>query len=141
MRLILLLCLSLSTLAACEQSYIIDGRVTVASTVAPAAPGNLTVIVDGRETETSWTILDASSGSHVPQAYAPGTPGYPYRYEEFGKSPHAIYVAAFVDLDRNGMLDPGEPYGEFEGNPIIDARWGSTASPTVADLVIDRLSP
>ena len=137
MRLALLL--SLSLLAACEQSYIIEGKLTVAPAVAPSSAANLVVIVDGRaEALASWTILDAAVGADQPQVYAPSAS---YRYEEFGKSPHALYLAAFVDVDGNGKLDPGEAFGEYAGNPIIDAPWGAVADPSIADMALDRAAP
>jgi len=137
MRLVLLLTFSL--LAACEQSYIIEGKLTVAPAVAPATAASLVVIVDGRANAlAAWTILDAADGADQPQAYAPAAT---YRYEEFGASPHALYLAAFVDVDGNGKLDPGEAFGEYANNPIIDAPWGTVADPSIADIALDRSAP
>jgi len=126
-------------LAGCEQSYILDGTVTVTPDVAPTGAANVIVIVDGRTEAIDWTASDAGqSASAEPQAFAPGRLGYTYRYEQFGASPHALYVAAFIDLNGNHRLDPGEPFGDYAGNPIIDAPWGSTADPTTANIAIDQ---
>ncbi len=140
--LLLLAALALAPLAACETSYIIDGQLTVDHQLAPTAPSSVILLVTESPTEIAdWTALDASAESADSHAYTPGTFAYGYRYEQFGNSPHAIYLAAFVDVDGDGHLGAGEPYGELAGNPILDAASGTTAAATVADIGIDQVAP
>jgi hypothetical protein len=136
MRLALLLLLA----AGCEQTYIVDGKLSIDAQLAPPAGTTILVIVEGHDSEVAWSPSQTSRGDE-PQAFAAGVLDYDYRYEEFGKSPHALYLAAFVDLDNDGKLGSGEPFGEFAGNPIIDAPYGEIADPSVADIAIDQVEP
>lgn len=140
--LILLATALVTPLAACETTYIIDGHVTVEAALAPTAPANLIVLITESQTELpDWSALDASADSGDAHAFTPGTLAYAYRYEQFGTSPHAIYLGAFVDVNGDGHLGSGEPYGDFAGNPILDAASGTTAAPTTAEIAIDQLAP
>ena len=130
------------SLAACEQSYIIVGKVAVAPDLAPPTAG-LTLIADGRaDVVADWSAATATDAAHdAIAAFTTGTLAYDYRWEQFGQSPHALYLAAFLDLDASGTLDSGEPFGAYLANPIIDARWGATAAPTTANFTIDQIAP
>jgi hypothetical protein len=63
-----------------------------------------------------------------------------YRYEQFARPEHVLYVAAFSDLDGNGTLGSGEPFGK--SGPIVDAPYGdSSVPPTSISITIDRTAP
>jgi hypothetical protein len=128
-------------LAACEQSTIIEGTITIDSSLAPATPAPLLVIVDGGPDATIAWNPAGLDGSDADTPYALGTLAYHYRWEEFGKPPHALFVAAFLDLDGDGKLGKGDPFGTFDRNPLVDAKWGSTAPANIADITIDSVEP
>jgi hypothetical protein len=128
----------LVVLGACEQGYAVEGNVTASPDLTPAGPVGFEIVVEGSATPLAGDWLPTSSHDISISDTFDSAPA-PYRYDEFGMAPHALYVGAFLDLDGNGLLDPGEPFGVFAGNPIIDAPSGWFTDPVKADLVIDSV--
>ena len=95
----------------------------------------LTIVTESADAGLDWSPA-GRSGEDLDTFTGART--YRYRWEQFGRSPHALYIAAFIDLDGDGSLGAGEPFGVFAGNPIVDAPWGSTAPASIADIVVDR---
>lgn len=129
---------SVAMLAACESGYAVEGSVTASSDVTPAGPVQLEVIVEGfaAPVDGDWVPTNTHAGAILDTF---GGNAAPYRYDQFGMAPHALYAGAFLDLDGNGELDPGEPFGVFADNPILDAPSGWYADPVVADIAIDSV--
>jgi hypothetical protein len=117
--------------AACEQGYTVEGNVTFAAD--RPTTGTLMICLDFLDAPVaSWTPIALDRGANFA-----ADPDDSYDMAPFGRAPNAIYAAAFIDLDGDGTLGTGEPYGEFTGNPIVDLGYGMTT----ADVVIDSVAP
>jgi len=142
----------------------ISGAVRVASILAPVQSGPILLLVnddDSHPLAAEIAVDDAASwspGVHGPGVlvpsgrmqgetssftgvqYQPGVLEYFYWYSELDYLPTEVYLGAFIDLDGNGELDEGEPWGPFGGNPLVDlVDDASTSAPNHADIFIDRL--
>jgi len=132
----LLLAASLALLAGCESTTIIEGSITLTPSAAPTTAAPLLVIIDGGPSPIAdWSPV-GRAGSDADAPFTPGTLTYRYEWQQFGRAAHDIYVAAFVDVNANGVLDVGEPYGVWAKNPMVDPAFGETAPANYADLVI-----
>jgi hypothetical protein len=123
-------------LAACEQTTIIEGHISIDPAATPTTSAPILVVVDGSPDASLTWDPHGLPGEADSDAFTPGRSDYDYRWEQYGKPPHALFIAAFVDLDHDGMLGVDEPFGTFDANPILDAPWGNTAPASHADIVI-----
>lgn len=118
-------------------NVVITGTVHVSATVAPAAAGSILSI----EYECSGVcptadpLPDRSQYQDLLADYAPGQSDYPYRFEHLGIVPRKTWLGAFVDLNANDTLDPGEPWGEAAAGPIPNAEM---RPPAEVDITIDK---
>ena len=136
-----LFCILAFTAAACESTTIISGSITVDPSIAPSTAAPVLVIVDGSQDEptAAFDPLD-QPGDDEAIDYAPGTLAYSYRWEDFGTPGNVVFVGAFIDMDNDGKLGAGEPFGTFAQNPITDPKGGWFADPNLADITIDSVA-
>ena len=127
--------------AGCEQIAIVDGTIVVDLQTTPVVPAPILVTSRGfARPDDTWDPV-GETGQAIAEDFVPGRLAYHYRWEQFGRPPHALYFAAFLDLDGNGVLSAHEPFGTFAANPMIDARWGYSAAATTADITINMTAP
>ncbi|MBN1944188.1 MAG: hypothetical protein JW797_00875 [Bradymonadales bacterium] len=152
--------------AACQwSSTTISGVIRMAVEVAPEEEAAILLLIAddvrhpstpsacGDAGEEPWSPSDLAFSVVVPSGrmngetatyaslrYQPGVAEYFYWHSESQYTATRVCIGAFVDRDDNGQLDPGEPWGVYPDNPLVDlVDDTSNQAPNQADIPIDRI--
>ena len=152
-------------LSGCDWSgTTISGTVRISSAVAPDQPGVILLLINDDDRyplstlDEDWSPedwsperhnpgiivpsgrMDGATGSYDRIVYYPATMEYFYWHSELQYNATEVFLGAFVDLDDNGRLDAGEPWGPCEINPLQELVDDSSRdAPNEADIIIDRI--
>lgn len=137
MKTTLVLCVIGAT--GCEYVEEVAGDISIAPALVSPTAEVLVIADDVRPEDAPWSAIGARGELRTVE-FVPGRLRYHYQLAEIGGYRGALYVAAFIDLDGDHLLDPGEPSGTFAANPLLDVPGGSfDVDPAIADIAISPL--
>jgi hypothetical protein len=120
----------------CEYVEEVAGDISIAPALASPTAEVLVIADDVRPEPAAWSPIGARGELRIVD-FVPGRLRYHYQANEIGGYRGALYLAAFLDLDGDRVLDPGEPSGTFAANPLLDVPGGTfDVDPAIADIAI-----